>query len=59
VPHSATATATTRVETAVFEHGQLVDLARARPDVGVVLYRNVAAGLSDKLRRMDERLVSR
>jgi len=28
-------------------------LVRQRPDVGVVLYRNLALGLGDKLRRAD------
>jgi len=31
----------------------LQDLVRQRPDIGVVLYRNLARGLGEKLRRAD------
>jgi hypothetical protein len=31
----------------------LIDLVRQRPDIGVVLYRNLARGLGEKLRRTD------
>jgi CRP-like cAMP-binding protein/GNAT superfamily N-acetyltransferase len=49
--HSATATASTVVETAVLGHGDLVELVRRRPDIGLHLYRNLAAGLGEKLKR--------
>ena len=52
-PHSATATAETPLEAAVLEHGQLTALIRQRPDIGLHIYRNLAAGLGEKLRRMD------
>ena len=32
-------------------------LVRLRPDIGVVLYRNVARGLGDKLRRADFEII--
>ena len=52
--HSATAVAGSEMEAAVLTHGDLTQLVRRRPDVGVVLYRNVAVGLGRKLRRLDE-----
>jgi GNAT superfamily N-acetyltransferase len=50
-PHSATATARTRVETAVLGHEDLAALIRLRPDIGVQLYRNLAVGMGEKLKR--------
>jgi GNAT superfamily N-acetyltransferase len=52
-PHSATATAQTEVETALLTHQALGDLVRRRPDIGVILYRNLAAGIGKKLLRSD------
>jgi len=51
--HSATAT--TRVDTtfAVLSRDKLRELERQRPDVAVVLFRNLATGLGAKLRRTD------
>lgn len=49
--HSATATAMTTVETAVLEHRDLVELIRLRPDIGLHIYRNLATGLGEKLKR--------
>jgi CRP-like cAMP-binding protein len=49
--HSATATARTRVEMAVLAHRDLTQLIRLRPDIGLHLYRNVAAGMAAKLKR--------
>jgi GNAT superfamily N-acetyltransferase len=49
--HSATATAYTPVEAAVLSHQDLAELVRQRPDIGVVLYKNLALGLGQKLRR--------
>jgi hypothetical protein len=51
--HSATATALTRVETAVLRHQDLVELIRLRPDIGLNIYRNLAAGIGEKLRRLN------
>jgi CRP-like cAMP-binding protein len=50
-PHSATATAEGHVEAAELLHRDLADLIRRRPDIGVIIYRNLAVGLGDKLRR--------
>lgn len=50
-PHSSTATAEGHVEAAVLLHRDLVDLIRRRPDIGVIIYRNLALGLGDKLSR--------
>jgi GNAT superfamily N-acetyltransferase len=52
-PHSATATASTHVETAVIEHADLAELIRLRPDIGLHIYRNLAVGAGEKLKRMD------
>jgi len=51
--HSATATARTRVETAVLEHSDIAELVRLRPDVGLHIYRNLATGTAEKLKRLD------
>jgi hypothetical protein len=58
-PHSATATARTAVETAVLGHLDLAELIRQRPDIGLHLYRNLAAGLGEKLRRSGASLATR
>lgn len=50
-PHSATAIAEGHVETAVLLQRDLADLIRRRPDIGVIIYRNLAIGLGDKLLR--------
>lgn len=49
--HSATATARTGVETAVLGHRDLAELIRLRPDIGLYIYRNLAVGMGEKLRR--------
>ena len=49
--HSATATALTAVEMAVLSHRDLAELIRLRPDIGLHIYRNLAAGLAEKLKR--------
>jgi CRP-like cAMP-binding protein len=49
--HSATARARTPVETAVLAHPDLTELLRLRPDIGLRLYRNLAVGLGEKLKR--------
>ena len=51
--HSATATARTRVETAVLEHADVAELIRLRPDIGLHIYKNLAAGTAEKLKRLD------
>jgi CRP-like cAMP-binding protein len=50
-PHSATATTEGQVETAELLQRDLADLIRRRPDIGVIIYRNLAVGLGDKLLR--------
>jgi ribosomal protein S18 acetylase RimI-like enzyme len=57
--HSATATALTRVETAVLEHQDLAELIRLRPDIGHHIYRNLAVGMGEKLKRLDASLGER
>jgi CRP-like cAMP-binding protein len=49
--HSATATALTAVETPVLGHRELAELIRLRPDIGLHIYRNLAVGLGEKLKR--------
>ena len=56
--HSASAVATTPVKAAVLTRTDLVELVRQRPEIGVVLYRNLARGLGEKLRRADLSTVS-
>jgi CRP-like cAMP-binding protein len=51
--HSATAIARTEVRAAVLTAADLTELVRQRPDIGAVLYRNLARGLGEKLRRAD------
>lgn len=50
-PHSASATAEGPVEAAVLLQRDLADLIRRRPDIGLIIYRNLAVGLGDKLMR--------
>lgn len=52
-PHSATVTAEMPVETATLTGSDLESLIRRRPDIGVIIYRNLALGLGDKLVRAD------
>jgi CRP-like cAMP-binding protein/GNAT superfamily N-acetyltransferase len=52
-PHSATATARTVVETAVLDRRNLTELTRLRPDIGMQIYKNLAKGLGEKLKRAD------
>jgi len=59
VAHSASAVARDQVETAVLSHESLESLIRRRPDVGVVLYRNLATGLGEKLQRSDLALLEK
>jgi GNAT superfamily N-acetyltransferase len=52
--HSATATARTPVETAVLGHEALAELIRLRPDIGLLIYRNLARGMGEKLKRLNK-----
>ncbi|REJ64824.1 MAG: GNAT family N-acetyltransferase [Planctomycetota bacterium] len=56
LPHSATAIAKNEVETASLSHEGLHALVRKRPDIGVVIYRNLARDLGKKLQQSDHRL---
>ena len=53
-PHSATATAVNDIEVAELPRRDLEDLIRRRPDIGVIIYRNLAVGLGDKLLRSSD-----
>ena len=53
-PHSATAIAQTKVETATLTPQAFDELVRRRPDIGVIMYRNMAAGVGEKLLRSDQ-----
>jgi CRP-like cAMP-binding protein len=53
--HSATARARTRLEMAVLPHEELIRLIHLRPDIGVIVYRNLATGLGKKLIRSGHR----
>lgn len=53
-PHSATATAKTAVEAARLGHQDLSELIRLRPDIALVIYRNLALGLAQKLQRAND-----
>ena len=56
--HSASAVASSAVRAAVLKRADLIELVRQRPDIGVVLYRNLARGLGEKLRRADLKQVN-
>jgi GNAT superfamily N-acetyltransferase len=56
--HFATALALTPVEAGVLTKRDLEGLVRLRPGIGVVLYRNLARGLGEKLRRADLDIIS-
>jgi hypothetical protein len=43
----------TVVETAVLDRRDLTELIRLRPDIGIQIYRNLAQGLGNKLKRAD------
>jgi GNAT superfamily N-acetyltransferase len=49
--HSATARADTEVEAAVLRHQELVNLVRLRPDIGLLIYKNLATEIGCKLKR--------
>lgn len=49
-PYAATATAQNHIETAVLDHPSFNELIRLRPDIAVVIYRNFADDVAQKLR---------
>lgn len=51
--HTATAVALGPVEAGVLPRNELLELLRRRPDLGVLVYRNLARGLEEKLLRTD------
>lgn len=55
--HMANGIARTDVEVGVLTSERVGELIRLRPDIGVILYRNVARGLGEKLRRADIEIV--
>src|ERR1019366_205239 len=57
--HSATATALTPVETAVLDHKDLTELIRLRPDIGLHIFKNLAVGMGEKLKRLDVSIADR
>jgi len=50
-PHSASAVAAQATEAAALNHADLAALIRARPDIGLIVFRNLAIGLGAKLGR--------
>lgn len=54
-PHSGQATVQLKSTAAVLTRDDFRDLCRLRPDIGLVLYKNVAVSLSERLRRANER----
>jgi CRP-like cAMP-binding protein/GNAT superfamily N-acetyltransferase len=52
-PHSASARAAGDVLLAAISAPELINLIRRRPDIGVLLYKNLALGLGKKLGRTD------
>jgi len=54
--HSATVKAVEPVTLAVLGKADVTELTRRRPDISVVVYKNLAVGLGRKLLRMDERV---
>lgn len=56
--HSATAVALTPAQSAVFDAQATEQLVRQRPDIAVVLYRNLASGIARKLEEADRRISS-
>jgi hypothetical protein len=50
-PHSASVVASEAMQAAALSHEDLAALVRARPDIGLVIFRNLAIGLGSKLGR--------
>lgn len=57
--HSASATVLTRTETVVLCHRELAELIRLRPDIGLLMYKNLALGMGAKLKRLDVSIADR
>ena len=51
-PHSASAVATGPTQTATLTHDEFAALVRFRPDIGLIIFRNLAIGLGAKLGRV-------
>lgn len=51
--HAASAIAQTDMDVGVIDAASLKAIVRRRPDIGTVVYRNLARGLGDKLHRAD------
>ncbi len=56
---SASAVAEIDMEVGVLTRDRMEALVRRRPDIGTVVYRNMARGLGEKLRRADRRVTAR
>ncbi|MHC4989549.1 MAG: GNAT family N-acetyltransferase [Planctomycetota bacterium] len=54
--HDATVVARSKISAIRLPYSGLMALVRRRPDIGVVIFRNMATGLGDKLRRADHGL---
>jgi CRP-like cAMP-binding protein/GNAT superfamily N-acetyltransferase len=50
-PHSASVVAASEMHAATLSHEELQGLVRTRPDIGLVIFRNLAVGLGAKLGR--------
>ncbi|HID23001.1 MAG TPA: cyclic nucleotide-binding domain-containing protein, partial [Planctomycetaceae bacterium] len=57
-PDSATAVAATDVEVAVLSHDEVNQLVHLRRDIGGVVFRNLANGMTEKIKRVDQRLLN-
>jgi CRP/FNR family cyclic AMP-dependent transcriptional regulator len=57
-PHSASAIAQTDMELGSLTCERMDMLVRRRPDIGAVVFRNLARGLGEKLRRADQRAIN-
>lgn len=55
---SASAVAETELEAAILDYRELEQLIRLRPDIALALYRNLAVGLGQKLKRASESLAA-
>lgn len=57
-PHSVCAKTTQETEVAVIKQDDLLELMRRRPDIGLVLYRNLAKSLGRKLRDLNAKITN-
>lgn len=55
--HTATAIAVSNVKTIAFEYKDLKDLSEVRPDIALVIYKNLTTGLAEKLDNMNNDLL--